>query len=67
MSEDDAVNTLKKLAKRWPKTLWLFANGQSLNVMRTKNGQRMMTRVGGGVDPAYCVASVNIPNDGGDW
>jgi len=25
--EKNAINTLKRLAKRWPESLWLFADG----------------------------------------
>jgi len=32
--EKNAIAALKRLAKRWPNTLWLFADGGSVNVMR---------------------------------
>ena len=66
MTEDQAVAALKKLAKRWPKTLWLWSASGSLHVMRLQDGTRAMNDVGG-VDDHYRLASIEIPNDGGDW
>jgi len=41
-AEAKAIRTLKRLAKNWPSTLWLFASGD-LHVMRTgKDGERVM-------------------------
>lgn len=66
VAEKLAIRTLRSLAKRWPKTLWIFATGD-FNVMRVgPRGERVMTG-SGGVDPDYCVTSVEIPNDGGGW
>jgi hypothetical protein len=70
--EKNAIAALKRLAATWPKSLWLFATGNALSIMkRGPNGKRMMEptagHAGGGVDPRYEAASVNIPNDGGDW
>ena len=74
--ERAAINSLKRLAKRWPKTLWLFADGD-LNVMRCgADGKRAYTPLvhrgmapgeGGRVDPDYLVDTVALPSDGGDW
>jgi hypothetical protein len=67
MTEDQAIKALKRLAKRWPKSLWLFSASGSLCVMRTtKHGDPAATPRGG-VDPDYIVDTINIPNDGGDW
>jgi hypothetical protein len=65
--EKRAIKALKRVARQWPKTLWLFSAGD-LEVMRLgPNGERMMTSQGG-VDQAYIVATIDgIPNDGGDW
>ena len=66
LTEAQAVAALKRLAARWPANLWLFSNG-TLTVMRlTESGERAHVRHGG-FDPAYAVATINIPNDGGDW
>lgn len=65
--ERRAIATLHRLAKRWPKSLWLFSAGGSLCVMkRAPDGDRMRTP-DGGMDPAACLATIDISNDGGDW
>jgi hypothetical protein len=63
-----AIKALKRVAQRWPKTLWLFAgDGYTVSILKVKDdGTRAMTP-SGGTDPAYLVGRVNIPNDGGDW
>jgi hypothetical protein len=69
--ERAAIRALKKLTRRWPKTLWLFSASGTLHVMRCDaDGKRAVTdsTMGdGGVDPDYSVTTVKIPNDGGDW
>jgi hypothetical protein len=73
--ERRAIATLRRLAKRWPKTLWLFSANGSLNVMRyDADGKTAMTSAVGqyhplteAVDQAYSLATIDIPNDGGDW
>jgi hypothetical protein len=69
--EKQAIDALKKLAKKWPKTLWLFAcGGNLLSVMRTDERGRMVTteKTKGGFDPDYRVDIITgIHNDGGDW
>lgn len=69
-----AIASLKRLAKRWPKSLWLFSASGTLHVMRKVDGApvyRMSRNTVGapieGVDQAYSVATVDIENDGGDW
>jgi hypothetical protein len=66
--ERRAIDALKKVARDWPKSLWLFSASGSLCVMRKgANGERMHTR-GGGVDPDYEIDEIHgIENDGGDW
>ena len=66
--ERNAINTLKRLAKRWPKSLWLFSASGSLCVMRKgPDGEHVMGQFGG-VDPNYELDSISgIDNDGGDW
>lgn len=68
--ERRAIAALKRLAARWPDSLWLFSAGGALNVMRRdEDGERAFTRMTGNdvVDPEYRVADIDIPNDGGDW
>jgi hypothetical protein len=72
--EQDAIDALQDLAKRWPKSLWLFSASGRLCVMkRDDDGEKVMIgdpALGqyGGVDPAYKVCTIHgIANDGGDW
>lgn len=67
-----AISALKRLAKRWPKSLWLYS-ASGLHVMLTgPNGQHM---TGGGssggpaaIDPDYLVQTIDgIDTSGGDW
>jgi hypothetical protein len=69
--EQRAINALKRLAKKWPRSLWLYSAAGTLCVMQAdENGEH---RTGGGasandgMDPDYCLETINIPNDGGDW
>lgn len=67
MTEKQAIASLKRLAKRWPKTLWLFSASGTLTVMRCgEDGQHVHNR-DGSVDQDYIVDTISIPNDGGDW
>ena len=66
--ETRTIRELTKLAQKWPKTLWLYANGVNIYVMRVgENGERFVTGFGKGYDPDCSVATIGIPNDGGDW
>ncbi len=68
--EKKAIRALKRLAKIWPDTLWLFSASGTLCVMRyLPNGKRALNGPdGSGMDPNYIVARIyDIPNDGGDW
>jgi hypothetical protein len=61
-----AIATLQRLAKRWPKSLWLYSGSGTLNVMRMDEDGREAMR-GEGVDSDYVVDEIDIRNDGGDW
>lgn len=65
--ERKAINALKRLAKTWPKSLWLFSASGSLHVMRADSDGGHIHIGSGGVDPDYILDSIDIPNDGGDW
>jgi hypothetical protein len=66
--EAKAIAALHKLAKTWPKSLWLFSASGSLYVMRKAEDGSHASLSNHGVDPAYILGkSVNIENDGGDW
>ena len=64
--EKRAITALKRVAARWPKTLWLFCNG-NMRVMRNGPDGEHVKRGGDGLDPDYIVDTIDIPNDGGDW
>lgn len=67
--ERKAVSTLKRLAKRWPKSLWLFSASGDLHVMKCgPDGERVRNpHIPDAVDPDHVVETIKIPNDGGDW
>ena len=68
--ERRAIATLKRLAKRWPDSLWLFSASGTLNVMRLRqDGEKARggDNAPDAFDPDYCLAPLDIPNDGGDW
>lgn len=65
--ETAAINTLKRLAKKWPKSLWLYSASGTLWVMRhDENGEKAMNHLSG-FDGDAAITSIDIPNDGGDW
>ena len=71
--EARAIATLKRLARRWPKRLWIASMNGQLNVMALgPTGEREYHPVttdgcGGGLNAAYRIDTIDIPNDGGDW
>jgi hypothetical protein len=65
--ERRAIASLKRLAKRWPESLWLFSGSGMLCVMRAgPNGEHVHT-ANGGIDPNFHLDTIDISNDGGDW
>jgi hypothetical protein len=65
--EEKAIRALRRLAKTWPKTLWLFSTG-TLNVVRYNSDGIKAMDSSGSVDADYIVASIQgIENDGGDF
>lgn len=74
--EENAITTLKRLAKRWPKSLWLLSTDGTLLVMRKDDdGLSAHTEIissgtgpslGGGLDRDYIVTAIDIENDGGE-
>ena len=67
--EERAIASLKRVAKKWPDSLWLFCGGQSgMAVMRYSEDGHAVHTVNGGVDPDYQVDEIHgIDSDGGDW
>ena len=64
--EENAINTLNRLAKRWPESLWLFSASGSLWVMQ-KNSDGEKSHDGDGYDQECALSCIDIENDGGDW
>jgi hypothetical protein len=67
--EAEAIKALKALARKWPKTLWLFSASGTLCVMRAgpDGGRIHHPPPDNGIDPAYMLDTISTPNDGGDW
>lgn len=67
VAEKKSIESLKKVAKTWPKSLWLFSGSGQLCVMKKPKEGSIMGE-NGGVDQRYIVDSISgIQNDGGDW
>lgn len=67
-AEKKAISDLKALAKRWPKTLWLFSASGTLCVMRVDDKGEHAHNKYGGIDHDFLVDTIHgIENDGGDW
>lgn len=74
IEEEKIIKSLKRLAKKWPKSLWLFSASGTLCVMKcNKKGEQAMNQpsypgeLNLGVDQEYVIDTIKIPNDGGDW
>lgn len=72
--EKSAVASLKRLAQKWPDSLWLFSANGSLHVMKLNpdGSRRVHANIAGddragGMDQDAVIATIDIPNDGGDW
>lgn len=66
--EKKSIRAFRKLAKNWPSSLWIFATGNSMHIVRcADDGNRVYDGVGGGVDPDYIIEAIDIPHDGGDF
>ena len=66
--EKKAIKSLKRLAKKWPPTLWLFAGNGGLHILKTGKKGEVVLRDNGGVDSDYHVDSIDdIYADGGDY
>jgi hypothetical protein len=60
------IASLRRLAKRWPESLWVFC-GEGFCIMRCgPDGEHVEVNTGG-LDPDMVVATVDIPCDGGAW
>lgn len=64
--ESRTIAALHRLAKTWPRTLWLYSASGNLHVMRCgPDGGHLMD--GDSVDQRASLTTIKIPNDGGDW
>jgi hypothetical protein len=68
LTENQAIETLKALANRWPDTLWIFsANGTMCIMHYDANGNHGVDAYGC-MDQRYLVDTIQgIDNDGGDF
>ena len=65
--EQKAINTLKKLSKTWPNTIWIFAADGKLNIMKKNEDNYPAMNNKGSVDQDYIIEMIDIDADGGDW
>jgi len=65
--EKKAIAAIKRVAKIWPDSLWLFSASGNLTVMRKgENGEKVHLD-NCGFDQKHIVDYIDIDNDGGDW
>jgi hypothetical protein len=65
--EKKVIEMLRRVAKIWPATLWIFCDGNGLRIMRRgADGQRQTTS-DGAMAQRSIVTTIDIPSDGGDW
>lgn len=63
-----AIRALKRVAARWPETLWIFCDGNSMKVCKknAEGRQAFVPRSGApAYDHSYIVGEVMIESDGG--
>lgn len=65
--EKRAINALERIAKKWPKSLWLYSGSGSLCVMKKAEGNNRAMNENGGVCQEHIITTIKIENDGGDW
>jgi hypothetical protein len=68
--EQRAIDSLKRLAKRWPRTLKLVSMDGSLAVILNGDPRYDFDHgTGSGAERQQCIIAdiEGIPNDGGEW
>jgi hypothetical protein len=65
--EKKAIASLHRIAKKWPKSLWLYSHSGTLSVMRYREDGKTVETASGAFDQDMIVDTIDIPNDGGDW
>jgi hypothetical protein len=59
------IELLKKAGRHWPNSLWLFAEGGQIHVMRTgQDGEHVVDDHTGGMDTSFILATINIDMTG---
>ena len=67
------IRALEKVAEIWDEELWLYSGSSTLYVMKYGEDEHPVMKKlykgqqGMGFDEDYIVATIDIPNDGGDW
>ena len=67
-TEEQAIRSLQRLAKKWPQSLTLLSMGGTLSVVHTDDDR--WNGYGNGTlerQEAVIADIYGIPNDGGDW
>jgi hypothetical protein len=68
--EAKAIAGLRRAFRSWPKTLWVFVDGNGIHVMAKKDDGRIALTggEGSGFDPDFIVDTIRgVQCDGGDW
>ena len=66
LTEKQIIRSLDRLAKGWPKDLWLLQSGpRSLHLMRKVDGAAVL--IDGDPDQDYIIESFSFDIDSGDW
>ena len=66
--EKSAIRSLKRLADRWPESLWVFStNDRHLWIMKLDEKGKRANADSGARDRNFIVDAIDIPNEGGDW
>lgn len=66
-AEQLAIELLKKAARHWPESLWIFAADGVLHVMKKDTEGRKRVSGTGTIDQSFGVASIDIETDGKGW
>jgi hypothetical protein len=67
VDEAKAIRDLRRLARRWPRSLTLASMGGSLVVFHTGDDRWGASLPGERAEAILAENFIGIPNDGGDW
>jgi hypothetical protein len=66
--ERSAINTLIRLERRWPETLWIYTTGNGMHILKCGLDGKHIMNDQGVPDLDYEVRYITgIDNDGGDF